>query len=128
MEIPGPAGPRDSDMSFKDNLKRDALNSFLNTNEFAESIQYTPKGGMQKTIKAVINRKLLNPGTEESGRILQDQIEILIANDPTYGISLINKGGDEVLFPEVLGGIDVNFVVVDILGEDQGMWHLLVQK
>lgn len=115
-------------MSFKDNLRTDALNSFLNTNEFAETIQYTPKGGTLKTIKAVINRKRINPGTEESGRVLQDQIEILIANDPAYGVSLINKGGDEVLFPEVLGGIDVNFVVIDILGEDQGMWHLLVQK
>lgn len=115
-------------MSFKDNLRRDALNSFLNTNEFAETIQYTPKGGSPKTIKAVISRKRLAPGGEESGRVLQDQIEILIANDPTYGVSLINKGGDEVLFSEILGGIDVNFVVVDILGEDQGMWHLLVQK
>ncbi len=128
MEIPGPCGSRDSDMSFKDNLRRDALNSFLNTNEFAESIQYTPKGGTPKTIKAVINRKRLTPGGEESGRVLQDQVEILIANDPVYGVSVINKGGDEVLFPEVLGGIDVNFVVIDVLGEDQGMWHLLVQK
>ena len=115
-------------MSFKDNLKRDALNCFLTADEFAEAIQYTPKGVTQKTIKAIINRKRIIPGGEESGRILQNQIEIFIANDPTYGIESVNKGGDEVLFPEVLGGIDVNFVVVDILGEDRGMWHLLVQK
>ena len=116
------------DMSFKDNLKKDALNCFLTADEFAEAIQYTPKNGTSKTIKAVINRKRLNPGGEESGRALQNQIEIFIANDSTYGIDSINKGGDEVFFPEVLGGVDVNFVVVDILGEDQGMWHLLVQK
>ncbi len=115
-------------MSFKDNLKRDALNLFLNTNEFAETIQYTPKGGAPKTIKAVINRRRLNPGGEESGRTLQNQLEILIANDSVYGVSAVNKGGDQVFFPEVLGGADVNFVVVDILGEDQGVWHLLVQK
>ena len=115
-------------MSFKDNLKKDALNCFLTLDEFAEAIEYTPKNGSPKTIKAVINRKRLIPGGEESGRTLQNQIEIFIANDPTYGVASVNKGGDEVLFPEVLGGIDVNFVVVDILGEDQGMWHLLVQK
>jgi hypothetical protein len=115
-------------MSFKDNLKRDTLNCFLKPDEFAEAIQYTPKNGSPKTIKAVINRKRLNPGGEESGRTLQNQIEIFIANDSTYGVASINKGGDEVLFPEVIGGIDVNFVVVDILGEDQGMWHFLVQK
>ena len=115
-------------MSFKDNLKKDALNCFLTMDEFAEEIQYTPKGGTQKTIKAIINRKRLIPGGEESGRTLQNQIEIFIANDPTYGVESINKGGDEVLFPEVIGGIDVNFVVVDILGEDSGMWQLLVQK
>ena len=120
--------PRDLNMSFKDNLKRDALNCFLTPDEFAEVIQYTPKNGSPKSIKAVINRKRLNPGGEESGRTVQNQTEIFIANDATYGVSSINKGGDEVLFPEVIGGIDVNFVVVDILGEDQGMWHLLVQK
>ena len=115
-------------MSFKDNLKRDALNCFLTPDEFAEVIQYTPKNGSPKSIKAVINRKRLNPGGEESGRTLQNQIEIFIANDSTYGVASINKCGDEILFPEVIGGIDVNFIVVDILGEDQGMWHLLVQK
>lgn len=115
-------------MSFKDNLKRDALNCFLTVDEFAEAIQYTPKNGSPKTIKAVINRKRLTPGGEESGRTLQNQLEIYIANDSSYGIPSINKGGDEVVFPEVLGGNDVNFVVVDIFGEDQGMWHLLVQK
>ena len=115
-------------MSFKDNLNKDALNCFLSPDEFAEAIQYTPKNGIPKTIKAVINRKRLIPGGEESGRTLQNQIEIFIANHETDGVSSINKGGDEVLFPEVLGGIDVNFVVVDILGEDEGMWHLLVQK
>lgn len=120
--------PRDLVMSFKDNLKNDALNCFLSGDEFAEAVVYTPKGGSPRTIKAVINRKRLTPGGEESGRILQNQIEIFIVNDGSYGVSSVNKGGDEVLFPEVLGGNDVNFVVVDILGEDQGMWHLLVQK
>ena len=115
-------------MSFKDNLKRDALNSFLNVDEFAEAISYTPKGGTQKTIKAIVNRKRLNPASEDTGRILQNTIEIFITNDLTYGLASINKGGDKVTLPEVIGGSDVNYVVVDILGEDDGIWHLLLQK
>ena len=78
-------------MSFKDNLKRDALNCFLTVDEFAEENQYTPKNGSPKTIKAVINRKRLTPGGEESGRTLQNQLEIYIANDSSYGIPSINK-------------------------------------
>ena len=84
-------------MSFKDNLKRDALNSFLNVDEFAEAISYTPKGGTQKTIKAIVNRKRLNPASEDTGRILQNTIEIFITNDLTYGLASINKGGDPIL-------------------------------
>ncbi len=115
-------------MSFKDNLKRDALNSFLNTDEFAEDITYTPKGSSQRTIKAIVNRKRLNPASEDTGRILQNTIEIFIANDQTYGLTAINKGGDKAILPEVIGGVDANYVVIDILGEDDGMWHLLLQK
>ena len=85
-------------MSFKDNLKRDALNCFLTPDEFAEMIQYTPKNGSPKTIKAVINRKRLSPGGEESGRVLQNQIEIYIANESTYGVDSVIKAGMKFYF------------------------------
>ena len=36
-------------MSFKTQVKQDAAKGFLNANEFAESVVYTPKEGVPKT-------------------------------------------------------------------------------
>ncbi len=115
-------------MSFKDSLSQDAGKVFLNSAEFAEDITYTPKAGAPLAIKAVINRRRLDPAYEDTGRTLLNQAEISIANDASLGVTSINKGGDTVLFPETLGGAAVSWVVVDILKQDEGMWHLLVQK
>lgn len=115
-------------MAFKENLAQDAAKTFLNSNEFAEDITYTPKGGTAKTIKAIVNRKRIDPAYEDAGRILLNQSEIFIANDEASGVASVNKGGDLVSFAEVIGGALIEWVVVDILGQDEGMWHLLLQK
>ena len=115
-------------MSFKSQLAQDMVNTFLNSYEFAEDIAYTPKNGTPKTIKAVINRKRLNPAAEDIGRVLVNQCEVFIAHDDTNGVSSINKGGDIVSFSENLGGSVIDWAVIDIFGQDDGMWHLLVQK
>ncbi|MCX5712123.1 MAG: hypothetical protein NTY47_03495 [Candidatus Omnitrophica bacterium] len=114
--------------SFKDQLSVDAVNAFLNDDEFAEEIDYTPKGGTVKMIKAIVNRQRVQPSGEDSGRTLSTQFEILIANDVTYGVASINKAGDTVVLAEREGGELVTFRVVDILSQDAGMFHLLIQK
>ena len=81
-------------MAFKSDLAQDAAKTFLNSEEFAEDITYTPKGGVAKVIKAVVNRKRIDPASEDAGRILINQCEIFIANDAVSGIASINKGGD----------------------------------
>ena len=115
-------------MSFKDQMTQDSVKAFLNTYEFAETITYTPKNGTAKAIKAVINRKRINPAGEDVGRVLVNQSEVFIANDDTNGVSSINKGGDIVSFAESAGGAVIDRAVIDVLGQDEGMWHLLVQK
>lgn len=115
-------------MAFKDNLAQDAAETFLNSDEFAEEIIYTPKGGSAKVIKALVNRKRIDPAYEDAGRILINQSEIFIANDETSGAASINKGGDIVSLAEVVGGGAIDWVVADILGQDEGVWHLLLQK
>jgi hypothetical protein len=115
-------------MVFKDGLAQDAGKVFLNSSEFAEDAVYTPKGGTPLTIKAVINRRRLDPAFEDTGRTLLNQAEIFIANDAAAGVTSINKGGDTVSFSETIGGAAISWVVVDILNQDEGMWHLLVQK
>ena len=115
-------------MSLKSQLAQDMVNSFLNSYEFAEDITYTPKNSTAKSIKAVINRKRINPAAEDVGRVLVNQGEIFIAKDDTAGVSSINRGGDIVSFAENVGGVVTDWAVIDILGQDEGMWHLLVQK
>ncbi|MFA5346131.1 MAG: hypothetical protein WC315_07650 [Candidatus Omnitrophota bacterium] len=115
-------------MAFKDNLAQDATKTFLNSDEFAEEITYTPKGGIAKVIKALVNRKRIDPAYEDAGRVLLNQFEIFIANDETSGVASINKGEDLVSLAEVIGGISIDWVVADILGQDEGAWHLLLQK
>jgi len=115
-------------MSFKSQMAQDMVNSFLNSYEFAEDITYTPKNGTPRSIKAIINRKRISPAAEDVGRVLVNQGEVFIANDDTNGVSSINRGGDIVSFAENLGGAVINWAVIDIIGQDEGMWHLLVQK
>jgi len=115
-------------MALKQGLSQDIINCFLNTDEFAEEIAYTPKGGSPKTIKALVNRRRIEPATEDSSRTLYKEVEIIIANDPVYGVASVNKGQDEVSLPEVMGGPVISWVVVDILSQDEGAWQLLLQK
>ncbi len=115
-------------MAFKSDLAQDAAKTFLNSDEFAEDITYTPKGGVAKVIKAVVNRKRIDPASEDAGRILINQCEIFIANDAASGIASINKGGDLVSLVEVIGGTQIDWIVADILSQDEGVWQLLLQK
>ena len=115
-------------MALKQGLSQDIINCFLNLDEFAEVIIYTPKGGSAKEIRAIVNRKRLDPSLEDSGRVLAGQSEIVIANDAVYGISLVSKGQDKVSLPEVIGASAIEWVVIDIIDHDEGMFHLLIQK
>ncbi len=115
-------------MTFKTQLSTDAVLAFLNTGDFAETISYTPKGGVAKSIPAQVFRQRITPAGEDSGRILVKQFEIMIANDTTNGVTSVNKGGDVVSLPEEVGGTSISWIVDDILAQDEGMWHLLIRK
>ena len=115
-------------MTFKTQVKNDVINCLLNSDEFGELITYTPKGSTGKSIKAQVFRQGIIPASEDTGRVLQSQVEIIIANDATYGVTSINKGGDTVSLPERIGGSSITFSVADILKQDEGLWHLLLQK
>lgn len=115
-------------MTLKNQLAQDAGKVFLNAAEFAEDITYTPKAGAPRLIKAVINRKRLDPAYEDTGRTLINQAEVFVANDAVTGVASINKGGDTAAFAETIGGVVISWVVADILNQDEGIWHLLVQK
>lgn len=115
-------------MTFKQKLSEDAKNIFTNTDEFAETITYTPSGGSSKTIKASIFRDRLDAGNQDRNRTLTRQAEIMIANDSTYGVTFVTRAGDYVSFPVYIGGAAVDWSVIDILSHDEGMWRLLVER
>ena len=115
-------------MSFKNELSKDMINTFLNTDEFAETVVYTPKGEAPREIKAIVNRRRIEPRAEDMGRVLTKEVELIVANDAEAGIVSVNKGQDEVSFPEVTGGPAISWIVTDILNQDEGAWHLLLQK
>lgn len=115
-------------MTFKTQLAQDAINCILNTNEFAESITYTPKNGSPKSIKALVVRNRLDTTGQDQGRTLHNQAEIYIVNDATNGVTSIDKGDDTVSLPEIIGGSAISWVVIEILGMDEGLWHLLIEK
>lgn len=112
-------------MRLKDQMALDAKAVFLNSGEFAEEITYTPAGGTAKLIRAVIVRKELSPSDEVNGRSLKNQVEVYISTDPLEGISFINRRDDRITLSDV-EGISKEARINDILGKDEGLWHLLI--
>ena len=115
-------------MTLKSKLPEDAKAAFLNGDEFAESITYTPNGGSPKVIKALVVRERLQADGPDQGRVLNRQAEIYIANHATDGVTSVDKGNDTVLFPVFIEGSAVSWRVVEVLGKDEGMWHLAVMR
>ena len=115
-------------MTLKSQLPEDAKSTFLNSDEFAESITYTPNSGSPKVIKALVVRERLQADGPDQGRVLNRQAEIYIANDAAQGITSVDKGNDTVSFPVFVEGSAVSWKVVEVLGKDEGMWHLAVMR
>lgn len=115
-------------MTLKSQMGDDAVNLFLNTGEFAESIVYTPSGSAPKTINAVIVRKRLDADQQDEGHLLENQCEVYVANHAVSGVDSVAKGKDILSFPEQPGGAPVDWFVEDVIEKDDGMWHLVVQK
>lgn len=115
-------------MTLKSKLPEDAKTAFLNSDEFAESVTYTPNGGSPKVIKALVVRERLQADGPDQGRVLNRQAEIYIANHTTDGVTSVDKGNDTVSFPVFVEGPAISWKVVEVLGKDEGMWHLAVMR
>jgi len=113
-------------MLFKDQIASDAVNVFLNSDEFAESISYTPRGGVAKIVKAIVNRGQVVVSAQDTQRLGHDQIEIFISTDSTNGIQIVSK--QDTFTAPGLNGAVVPWGVIKILDSDPGMWHLLAEK
>lgn len=89
---------------FSDQLKEDMATVFCNSDEFAETVTYKPRGGGTRAIKAVVDR---NPPAYKgpSGKIVTPVLAIRVPNSATTGISSaeLDTGGDKVSVAKRIG-------------------------
>jgi len=112
-------------MSFKEQLSDDMKQIFLNTDEFAQEINYAISGTSEKDIKAIVVFKELEVAGENNGRSLKNQAEIYISKDEEIDITAINKRNDRITLDDS-EGIERKARIVDVIAQDEGMFHLLV--
>ena len=115
-------------MTLKEQMLTDFKNVFLNSDEFGETISYTPYGSSLLSIKAIIDRERLQADGPDRGMALRRDCEIWIANDATYGVTSVNKNNDTVSFPVQIGGSNVTWKVIEVLYHDDACWHLRVVR
>ena len=110
-------------MGLLDQLSIDAVRVFLT--DFAECIIYTPYGGAPITLQAIVNR---NPPTASNGYpgSVNYVHELMIANDPTNGVVVVNVGNDTVTLNNRFNGKQETFIVSKVITQDQGIFHVAV--
>lgn len=112
-------------MSFKDQMASDARACFFNTNEFAETISYTPKNDIARSIPAIVDRKPEGPQGVDQQRAMHDRFEVYLPDNAT-GIAEVAIG-DILTIPDE-AGVDTEYAVVNILDHSFGSWHVEVEK
>ena len=88
-----------------------------------ELITYLPHGGVAKIFKALVERQT-TPQVQQSaaGPYPVNQLEVLIPNDATNGVTNIRVRKDKILFKKHRGDSDATeFTVNKIIQEDAGM-------
>lgn len=109
-------------MGFKDQVATDLRANVFNADEFAETITYTPKGGVAKSIKAVVTRnpiRMLGNGVQE---MPAHTIQVRIQRDATYGVLTVKTEHDLITLPLHVGGTPEDFVVGRIVKENAFMF------
>lgn len=110
-------------MSFEEDLQEDMNNEFCDTDEFAESIVYTPKASTPETIPAIVIRNQIN--SQGESRILHKTMQIVISNAV---ITEIDTTGDKVTVSPLPGQEAVDHDVVRIIESGQGHWKLEITQ
>ena len=110
-------------MTLRDLIESDALTVFCNTNEFAETVSYWPRGAASaRTIKAVVIREQIAAFVEDQQTNLP-AFEVHVANDSVNGISSseLNTGGDQIELPPRDGKPAERRSITQLMTQDHGM-------
>lgn len=83
-------------MSFASVVQTDFRTVLLDTDEFAETVVYTPSGGSPISIAASIDRERALPGLNLTGGRPSGMKtrRVIILNQATYGVTTVKEGFD----------------------------------
>lgn len=104
-------------MTFKDLIASDVANVFMDTDEYAEPVTYTPDGGSAVTVDAVVNVGGKSEDPTVGGTESISVIEVNLPRDATTGIA------DPSLDATITHN-SLDYKVTEILGQDDDMTRL----
>jgi len=110
-------------MTLRQSIANDAETIFLQTDDFAEVVEYFPRGSSTgRSIKAVVIRDSIQEMTQNDNLIDLPMFEIHVANSPLIGISGTEFNlGDQVSFPTRDGMVATRHAILRIVTQDHGM-------
>lgn len=97
--------------------------ALVNSDDFAESVTYTPDGGAPIAIDAIIERHPIAP-EGSSRQVAKNDVDLWIRNHATLGIVTPGRRDKVDIAPEY-GGTPVEHRVAEVVDGDAGVWHLV---
>lgn len=94
-------------MTLKSQMATDFSNVFLNSDEFAESVDWTPNGGSESTVTALVERDQAEPDNTDEGLEVHRWATVRFATSDVSGIAR----GDKLSFAVESGGSDVDWTI-----------------
>lgn len=118
-------------MSLVDLMRADAVNVFLQANDFAETVTYVPHRHVAeqqrppREIKAVVIRNQVS--VEGPDERVAYTYEVRVANDSVYGISSdeVDTGGDMIELSAKIGEAPRRRAIQYVAEHDEGMLVLM---
>jgi len=108
--------------TFKDDVRDDVKNTFLDVGHFADMITYIPKGGLAKEIAAIVTSLQGGPENAQYSRndLRKNSFAIYDGDNTTGHVN--PRQGDIIEYTE--GGIVARWGFEKILKHDVGLWTL----
>jgi len=108
-------------------LKTDAEGLFA-ADDFVEWVEYLPREGRARTIRAVVERSPPEPLDGAPGGVKPSMV-LVVLNDEQAGVGSreVDTGGDRVRVPSRIGRAAEEHRILDVAQNDEGTLELKVQ-
>jgi hypothetical protein len=112
-------------MDLRAMMARHARTSLTRLDHHGEEITYTPAGGEPRTVRAVVNRRDLQPIDPNVTRVARLFAIVTLPRDAEVGVLAVAPG-DTLLLPMRLGEAPVVARVLEIVYQDDGATEVTV--